>query len=218
MRTLHWTAFAALTILSAAPAAAQVSARLNINVPAGRPGRVYAGNRGRLVVREYDANRFGPWENYYDQWTPQTVYVEDGSYYDYPVDAYATPVVVYGYRNEIFLPPRAPEFFAWRDRWHPEFYRQPYRGRPVVQNEFRGGYRSAPAYDRGVRDYRPAPRFEGREQGYRAAPRPEQGRPVTGYRGGDRGRPSPSGQGGGGRQGTHGGNSGGHGPRSGSGH
>jgi len=215
MRTLHWTTLAALTLAGAAPAAAQVSARVHIDVPVGRAG-TYEGYHGRLAVRDYDPVRFGAWTDYYDQWVPETVYLEDGSYYDYQVDAYATPVVVYSYRNEIFLPPRAPEFFTWRDRWHPEFSRAPYRGRPV----YREGYRPAPVYDRNFREgYRPAPRYEG-GYGYRPAPRPEPARPVAPARGAERGRTESHGQGGGEHQGgrpMNGGN-GGHGPRSGSRH
>jgi len=112
------------------PAQAQVSARVHIDIPIGRQqGPVYGSHR-QLVVREYDPYRFGTWDQYYDEWIPETVYYYDGYYYDYPIVAYAQPIIVYRYRNEIFFAPRQREFITWRDRYRPQNYNRNYRWDP----------------------------------------------------------------------------------------
>ncbi len=62
------------------------------------------------MVRDYDPNLFGGWDSYYDQWVPQTVYLYDGNYYDYPIVEYAQPILAYQFRGQFFFAPRVPEF------------------------------------------------------------------------------------------------------------
>ena len=152
MRMPFLAAVPVLAALSAAPAGAQVSARLHLDIPLGRRAPVvYGAPRRQVIVRDYDASRFGAWDSYYDQWAPVTLYYYDGYYYDYPVVEYAEPVVVYSYRNEFFLPPRDRGFEIWR---------RDYRTG--------GNYRGAFGYRNDVRDYRPIQRG-GRQ--YQAMPR-----------------------------------------------
>jgi hypothetical protein len=155
MRMPFLAAIPVLAALSAAPAGAQVSARLHLDVPLGRRAPWgYGASRRQVIVREYNASRFGDWDNYYDDWAPVTLYYYDGYYYDYPVAEYAQPVVVYSYRNEFFLPPRERGFEIWR---------QQYR--------FGGNYRGASGYGRDSREFRSIPR-DGRDgRQYQSMPR-----------------------------------------------
>lgn len=183
MRASLLAAIPLFTALSAVPAAGQVSARLHVEVPIGRRLPVgYSVGHRPIIVREYDPYRYGAWNNSFDQWVPRTVYLYDGNYYDYPVVAYAEPIVVYGYRNELFFAPRQREFIQWRAQ---ERYRDIGRA-----------YRSVPRYDhfdrhfpapRTERQYRPAPN-SGRD-GREMRPAPQGGRTNAPDRGGDRSRP-----------------------------
>ena len=113
--------------LIALPAEAQVSARIHLDIPIGRHGPVsYAAPRGQIVIREYDQNRFGAWDRYYDEWIPETVYYYDGYYYDYPIVAYAEPILVYRYGDERFFAPRQREFVQWQQQYRGGNYRQDY--------------------------------------------------------------------------------------------
>jgi hypothetical protein len=151
MRSFSLISIPVLATLAAFPLTAQVRARVHVDIPIGRPGReVYASRRAPLVIGEYDVNRYGAYEDYYDSWAPETVYLYDGYYYDYPVDPYATAVVVYRYNNQYFFAPRTREFVQWRD------YGRNYGGygyRPYVREEYRG--RPVPGgYNRGSQEYR----------------------------------------------------------------
>jgi hypothetical protein len=160
MRSPMIVAVPLLAALAAAPASAQVSARMHVQIPLGRPGEVRRGADRRLVVHQYDARRYGAWESYYDQWLPETVYYYDGDYYDYPIVAYAEPIVVYRYRDDLFLAPREREFTVWRqeDRAAP--------ARRDVGRDYRPAPRETRSYPigRGPRDVRPqqAPRYDQR--------------------------------------------------------
>lgn len=160
MRSSMIVAVPLLTALAAVPATAQFSARVHVQIPVGRPGEVGRGAGRRLIIHQYDARRYGAWESYYDQWIPETVYYYDGDYYDYPVVAYAEPIVVYRYRDDLFLAPREREFTTWR---------QEYRRAPVGR-DFERDYRAVPRdtrpypIGRDQRDMRPqqAPRYDQR--------------------------------------------------------
>ena len=206
MRKSFLAAVPLLTMLSALPAGAQVSARLHVDVPIGRQPMVgYGAPRNQLVIRDYDERRFGLWENYYDEWTPETVYLYDGYYYDYPIVAYAQPIVVYRYRNEMFFAPRQREFIQWRDQRGFRDIGRAYRPIPRNDRDDRrfqdnrgfqaprgrdgGQFRPAPQQDdRNGRDARPAPRQDERN-GRDARPAPQGGRGTPPARGGDRSRP-----------------------------
>ena len=210
MRASLLAAVPLLVALSALPAEGQVSARVHIDIPIGRqPGGAYASPRHQLMVREYDQRRYGDWGDYFDEWVPETVYLCDGYYYDYPIFAYAQPVVVYRYRNDIFFAPRQREFIQWRERrdyrdigrayrqmprndrdeWQ---YRQPRDGR-----DGRDGrddrddkkYRPEPGHGRNGWEGRPVPQDGRNRQDVRSAP--QDGRIDPPARNGDRSRPRP---------------------------
>ena len=95
MRVSLMGAIPVLAALTAAPAGAQISARVHVDIPIGRQqGVIYGAPRRQVVVRDYDEYQFGPWDEYYDYWEPVTLYYYDGYYYDYPVVSYARPIVV----------------------------------------------------------------------------------------------------------------------------
>ena len=168
---MRYTALAALPaamIFAVTPAAAQVSAHLRVDIPIGRPAVRRAVPHRELIIRGYDARLFGDWENYYDLWTPVTVYLYGGRYYDYPIVEWAQPVVVYRYRDQIFFPPADRRFEVWRRDVRAPAPVVRARPRPV---ESRGDFREAPAFrnDRGVRapERRDAGRGPGRVDGRR---------------------------------------------------
>jgi hypothetical protein len=178
MRMPYLAAIPVLAALSAAPASAQVSARLHIDVPLGRRAPVvYGAPRRQVVVREYDPSLFGAWDSYYDDWAPVTLYYYDGYYYDYPIVEYAQPIVVYNYRNQFFLPPRDRGFEIWRRefrgggafRGSPGFGRD-VRARPIGRDE-RQFRPVSPRDGRDSRQFQPAPR-DGRDgRQFESAPR-----------------------------------------------
>ena len=158
MRSILIAAIPMVAALSAAPAGAQVSARVHIDIPVGRQSPAYIGGH-QLLVREYDPYRYGQWENYYDQWIPETVYLYDGQYYDYPIVAYAQPVVVYRFRNEIFFAPRQRGFVQWRQTYRPDRYRSVAPIRRDIPRDTRGYYN-----DRDRSGYRANGSSYGRDQ------------------------------------------------------
>lgn len=196
MRPSSLAAVPVLALFAALPAAGQVSARLHVDIPVGRQPRVAYAEPRPLVVREYDPYRYGAWENYYDEWIPETVYFYAGNYYDYPIVPYAQPIVVYLYRNEIFLAPRQREFIQWRDGRNYRDIGRAYQPVPRNYGSDRGyqvprSYgplpnRAAPQYDRRVR---PAPPVGRNDCDVRSAPR--DGRNISPARGGDRSRRRP---------------------------
>jgi hypothetical protein len=102
-------------------------------------------------VRNYDPYRYGAWETSFDRWAPETVYLYDGYYYDYPVVAYAQPIVVYGYRNELFFAPRERAFGQWRE---PRVYPAIGRAYQSIPRDVRQ-YGTALRYGRSVRSAPP---------------------------------------------------------------
>jgi hypothetical protein len=166
MRAKLLTIVPALIFAAAIPAAAQV--RVHVDIPIGHP-RVLYGPHRQLLIREYDPALFGPWESDYDDWSPETVYLYNNEYYDYPIVSYATPVVVYRYRNQIFFPPREASFRVWRNSRFPasRVYDRGYvRPSPRVYERSRPeAYRSRPEM-RGGRDVRPAPQNHARPESH----------------------------------------------------
>ena len=165
MRVPFLAAVPVLAVLSAAPAGAQVSARLHLDIPIGRRAPiVYGAPRRQVIVREYDPSLFGAWDSYYDNWAPVTLYYYDGYYYDYPIVEYAQPILVYSYRNQFFLPPRDRGFDIWRREFRGGGN---FRGAPAVGRDFR----SRPMV-RDDRQFRPASPRDGRDgRQSQAAPR-----------------------------------------------
>ncbi|HEY4320027.1 MAG TPA: hypothetical protein VGM77_02525 [Gemmatimonadales bacterium] len=162
MRSISLITLPVLAAFAALPLSAQVSARLHVDIPIGRPAARVVGRP--LAVREYDPALVGDWQDYYDDWAPETVYLYDGQYYDYPVVAYATPVIVYRYRDQMFFAPRGRDFVQWRSTryigrdYRPGTYQ--YRSRPVPERNDRGriDYRQPPTRVQGRGDSRPARR------------------------------------------------------------
>jgi hypothetical protein len=149
MRSLRFVTLPALIAAVAVPAGAQISARVHVNIPVGRPAPMAVrGQPHRAIsIRPYVSSRYGAWEDYYQNWEPVTVYLSDGQYYDYPVYDYAEPVVVYRYQDELFFPPRDRGWIDFQAR------------RPIYRDarpEYRGGYQyrdTRPEYRNGY-DYR----------------------------------------------------------------
>ncbi|MGH7582069.1 MAG: hypothetical protein ACREL5_02440 [Gemmatimonadales bacterium] len=114
MRKLSIAYLPALIAFAVTPAAAQVSGRVRIDIPIGRPAVIHGVPHREVIVQAYDPYLFGDWEDYYDLWSPVTLYLYGGHYYDYPIVEWAQPVVVYRYRNQVFFPPRDQRFVTWR--------------------------------------------------------------------------------------------------------
>jgi hypothetical protein len=173
MRASFLAAVPLLAALAAVPVEGQVSARMHVDIPIGRsrPVAGYQLPRGPIVVREYDPYRYGASDSYFDQWAPQTLYLYNGYYYDYPVVAYAEPIMVYSYRNEFFFAPRDRGFIQWRDQRVYRNYGQ--ASRPSYRDNHVG--RSYPAL-RDDRQYRPIP--QGMRNGRDVRPAPQNGREV----------------------------------------
>ena len=160
-----------LAALSAVPAGAQVSARLHLDIPLGRRAPViYGAPRRQVIVREYDPSLFGDWDDYYDDWSPVTLYYYDGYYYDYPIVEYAEPVVVYSFRNQLFFPPRDRRFEVWRRDFRGGGFGRDDR-RFVTRPRDGREFQSAPRNDGYGRQFQPAPRNDGYGRQFQPAPR-----------------------------------------------
>ena len=152
------------------PAAAQLSARVHIDIPIGRPSPVaYPAVNRQVVVREYDRYRFGVWDRSYDEWLPVTVYYYDGYYYDYRIVPYAEPILVYRFRNDLFFAPRQREFNVWQERFRERDYHRD------VGRQYRPDHRDGRDDDRNQRprddrNARSAP--SPARDAYRSRPRP----------------------------------------------
>jgi hypothetical protein len=184
MRASFLAAVPLLAALATVPAEGQVSARLHVDIPIGRsrPVAAFVGQRRPIVVQDYDPYRFGAWNSYFDQWVPETVYLYDGYYYDYPIVAYAEPIAVYSYRGGLFFAPRDREFIQWRDQRVYRGYGQAYR--PIYRdNRIYRGYQAP----RDERQYRPMPQEMRSGRNIRSAPQTGHAGPPA--RGGDRSRP-----------------------------
>jgi hypothetical protein len=228
MRVSLMGAVPVLAALTALPAGAQISARVHVDIPIGRQqqGVIYGAPRRQVIVRDYDEGQFGPWDEYYDNWEPVTLYYYDGYYYDYPVVAYARPIVVFSYRNQFFLPPRVRAYDTWRRTYRPNgriIYRgstnyRPYqpapRGRDDRYDPRRGNdgrsYQPAPRGGNDGRDSRPAPRGPGNGSTYPGRNDGHQGGQIPGgnTRAPARSGSSSQGHGHGDVQGGHGGGNG----------
>lgn len=107
-RRLMFLAPFALAAL-AAPASAQISARVHIDIPIGigHPVVVRPPFSGAhlVAIYDYDRGRFGDWDRDGRRWQTVTVYLFGGRYYDRPVRG-ARAVVVYRDRGRYFFPPR----------------------------------------------------------------------------------------------------------------
>ncbi len=200
MRRSILAATSLITALATVPAAAQVSARLDVRVPVGRVG---VGSRGALAIGAYAPALAGAWQDDYRYWEPVTVYYYDGEYYDYPIVDYATPVYVYRYNGRLFFPPRDEAFLRLHSR-ATRFYP------PRPRDEFRGEYRTGRSYrNSGSMEYRQRELPSRGDRAGTVAPRSRDNGPASGARSPGRGQaPSRSG----GRSGNGPGSRHGHGP------
>jgi hypothetical protein len=117
MRPAMFATLPLFAALIAAPATAQVSAHIRVDIPIGRPARaravrVVAPIPRPVAVLGYGAAQIGPWQRTWLGWEPVTVYVVNGRFYDRPVPR-ARPMTVYRYRDRTFFPPRDR---AWQRR------------------------------------------------------------------------------------------------------
>jgi hypothetical protein len=191
-----------LAALVAAPASAQLTARVHVGIPIGRTGPGSALRPHQLVIRDYDQGRYGEWQDYYDDWQPETVYLYDGIYYDYPVVSYAEPIVVYRYRNDFFFAPRQREFVTWREHYRPGpargYANRGYATQPRSGRQYeapRGRQYDAPRNGQSGRQYE-APRNARPQQTPRGEDRPRASEPSRGTGQGGRAQAPRGGQGG----------------------
>ncbi len=138
-----------LAAFAAAPATAQINARVHLDIPIGRnqPELIY--DQGYLppeiAVYDYNRDDYGDWDvdGYYQYWQPVTVYFYLGRYFERPIRG-ARPFMIYRYGNRYFFPPRDV-------RWEQRYGRNNNWGRR--DNQYRGyGYTQNRGYlDQGVR-------------------------------------------------------------------
>jgi len=122
------TTLAALALL-AQPAAAQVSARILLDIP------ILGGNRGPtvvhrapppsrvIVVHDYNSRRHGNWKKDARDWRPVTLYLYGGRYYASPLRG-GRQVTVYNYRNQYFQAPRDRGWDQYRNRYERDDWRR----------------------------------------------------------------------------------------------
>ncbi len=116
MRSRLLIAIAALAVMAAAPASAQVSADIHIGPYGNHGGPVYREPVREVIVVPYEVRRHGDYRRYGGDWRPITVYVLGNRYYAQPYRN-ARPVVVYNYRNNYFLEPRDRGWVEYRSRY-----------------------------------------------------------------------------------------------------
>lgn len=121
--TLVGLATLALTAGGTLPAAAQVSARILVDIPilgGGRAAPVIVHRAPPptrvIVVHEYSSRRHGNWKKQARHWRPVTLWVRDGRYYGEPFRG-ARQVTVYSYRNQYFEAPRDRDWDRYRVRY-----------------------------------------------------------------------------------------------------
>jgi len=64
----------------------------------------------------FSVERAGDWHRNYKRWSPVTVYEVNGRYYEHAAPG-ARPVMVYSYKNEMFLPPADREWIGFDKRF-----------------------------------------------------------------------------------------------------
>jgi hypothetical protein len=107
-----------LAALISSPAAAQITARVHIDIPIGRgPDVRYPPEAASREIRIYDYDRddYGDWDRDrdYRRWQPVTVYFFAGRYYERPIRGGRT-MIIYRYGNRYFFPPRDTR---WEQRY-----------------------------------------------------------------------------------------------------
>ena len=92
-----------------------------IALPTRAPAQVSVTINARLGpaigISAYSPDRYGDWRTNYLQWTPVTLYVVDGRYYQRSRRG-ARPVQVYQRGNEHFLPPQDRAWFGHDRRYN----------------------------------------------------------------------------------------------------
>ena len=133
MRSRLLIATAALAVMAAAPASAQVSADIHIGVGPNRGGPVYREPVREVIVVPYEIRRHGDYRRYGGDWRPITVYVLGNRYYAQPYRN-ARPVVVYSYRNNYFFEPRDRGWVEYRSRYQRDSWGDDWRERRAEQD------------------------------------------------------------------------------------
>jgi hypothetical protein len=149
MRSRLLVATAALAVMVAAPASAQVSADIHIGIGPNRGGPVYREPVREVIVVPYEIRRHGDYRRYGGDWRPITVYVLGNRYYAQPYRN-ARPVVVYSYRNNYFFEPRDRGWTEYRSRYQRDSWGDDWRERRAEQERRERNERDR--YDRDRRD------------------------------------------------------------------
>jgi hypothetical protein len=121
MRISRMFALPLIAGLLAFPARTQAQVRVQVNARLGPPVGVVA----------YSRDRWGDWRSNYRRWTPVTLYVVDGRYYQRNVRG-ARAVLVYRHGNEYFLPPQERAWVGVDRRYN-------YKRRPIDDDYVRLG-------------------------------------------------------------------------------
>ncbi|MES2123508.1 MAG: hypothetical protein V4503_02350, partial [Gemmatimonadota bacterium] len=102
-------------LLVAAPAGAQISVGVHIDIPIIGHGGDYRHPVRAVRVYEYPPVPYGQWKKYYRSWNREVLYVYQDRYYDYPIRG-GRPVYVYRDHDRYFWGPGDGRWDRW-DRW-----------------------------------------------------------------------------------------------------
>ncbi len=110
------TALSVSLLLACAPIASASAQGVSVDVKLGTPHTVVA----------YSSDRFGDWHTNYKKWTPKTMYVVNGKYYDHKTSG-ARAVAVYKKGNDYFLPPQDNDWVGKDKRYN-------YKNKPIDED------------------------------------------------------------------------------------
>lgn len=118
MRITPFASIPFALMLATAPAHAQVSVGVHIDIPIigqGTGGDYRRGPVREVRVYEYPPVPYGKWKKYSRNWHREQLYIYDGRYYDYPVRG-GRVVYVYRDQDRYFWGPGDGRWDRW-DRW-----------------------------------------------------------------------------------------------------
>ncbi|MEP6591531.1 MAG: hypothetical protein ABJC19_10145 [Gemmatimonadota bacterium] len=177
MRITPFASIPFALMLATAPAQAQVSVGVHIDIPIighGTGGDYRRGPVREVRVYEYPPVPYGKWKKYSRNWHREQLYIYDGRYYDYPVRG-GRVVYVYRDQDRYFWGPGDGRWDRW-DRW--DRGRDDRYGRDDRDDRYRRDDRDG----RDVR-YRQGTRYDqnrnGRDDRYESRSYPGPGRVVV---------------------------------------
>lgn len=118
-------------LLRPAAAQSQVSVSITVGAQLGPPVPVYV----------YSAERYGPWREDWDRWTPVVLFEQDGRFYRRHARGMRA-VEVYVYGRDYFLPPQDRDWVGYDRRYD-------YRLRPGREQGHERGDDDGPGHGRG---------------------------------------------------------------------